>query len=67
MKLKALAEAVMWLPGFAPDEDPIEVLGVAGERREAEVILFPEGRAATAAKSVWPHLDGSVSPALPVT
>ncbi len=60
MKLKALAEAVMWLPGFAPDEDPIEVLGVAGERREAEVILFPEGRAATAAKSVWPHLDGSV-------
>ena len=35
MKLKALAEAVMWLPGFAPDEDPIEVLGVAGERREA--------------------------------
>lgn len=60
MKLKALAEAVMWLPGFAPDEDPIEVLGVAGERREAEVIPFPERRAATAAKSVWLRLNESV-------
>lgn len=60
MKLKALAEAVMWLPGFAPDEDPIEVLGVVGERREAEVIPFPERRVATSAKSVWPRLDESV-------
>jgi N12 class adenine-specific DNA methylase len=60
MKLKALAEAVMWLPGFAPDEDPIEVLGVVGERREAEVIPFPERRATTAVKSVWPRLDESV-------
>lgn len=27
MRLKAINQAVMWLPGFAPEDDPIEVLG----------------------------------------
>lgn len=38
MKMKRIAEAVMWLPGFAPDEDPLEV---HGSIRTAEVITFP--------------------------
>lgn len=62
MKLKALAEACLWLPGFAPDEDPIEVIGAVNERREAEIIPFPQ-QAKTkdnADKSIWPRLEHSV-------
>lgn len=60
MKLKALAEAVMWLPGFAPDEDPIVVLGPVGQR-DAEIIPFPQEttRARAKLKAIWPSLDAS--------
>jgi len=61
MKLKALAEAVMWLPGFAPDEDPIVVLGPVGQR-DAEIIPFPQEttRARAKLKAIWPSLDASI-------
>ena len=61
MKLKALAEAVMWLPGFAPDEDPIVVLGPVGQR-DAEIIPFPHEttRARAKLKAIWPSLDASI-------
>lgn len=60
MKLKALAEAVMWLPGFAPDEDPIVVLGPVGQR-DAKIIPFPQEttRARAKLKTIWPSLDAS--------
>ena len=60
MKLKALAEAVMWLPGFAPDEDPIIVLGPVGQR-DAEIIPFPQEttRARAKLKAIWPSLNAS--------
>lgn len=59
MKMKAIAEASMWLPGFAPDENPIE-LRTIGQQREADVIPFPERMAATSTKSVWPRLEASI-------
>lgn len=63
MKLKAIAEACLWLPGFAPEEDPIKMLGPLGQR-EAEIIQFPQ-EISTKAKAkvkqaVWPRLDASV-------
>ena len=30
MKIKPIAEACMWLPGFGPEEDPLQVLGPLG-------------------------------------
>jgi N12 class adenine-specific DNA methylase/phospholipid N-methyltransferase len=65
MKLKAIAEACLWLPGFAPDEDPIITLGVVGEKKEtATIIPFP-GSSETKAiaevkKAIWPRLDASI-------
>ena len=38
VKLKKLAEATMWLPGFAPDDPPQQVSGLF---RTAEIIVFP--------------------------
>jgi len=63
MKIKEITEACLWLPGFAPDEDPIVTLGVVGERKETEIIPFPgtqEAKAKAAAKAIWPRLDASV-------
>ena len=63
MRLKAIAEACFWLPGFALDEDPIVMLGVVGENREAKIIPFPhvkEAKAQATVKAVWSRLEASV-------
>jgi adenine-specific DNA methylase len=62
MKLKAIAEACLWLPGFAPEEDPIQILGPLGQR-EAEIIQLPQIPTEAQAKvkqAAWPRLDASV-------
>lgn len=58
MKLNKITEAVMWLPGFAPDEDPLEVLGCVS----AKIIPFPvqKTKKAISPAAVWPRLDASV-------
>lgn len=67
MKLTALAEASMWLPGFAPGEDPIEAAHVAAEavaieeavsgpRTFAHRVVVPKKQA----KAVWPALTSDV-------
>lgn len=64
MRLKAIAEECLWLPGFAPGEDPIEILGSVAEQREPEIIPFPRQEKAKAkaevSKVIWPRLDASV-------
>jgi adenine-specific DNA methylase len=61
MRLKKIAEACLWLPGFAPNEDPIEVLGVIGQReveithQEKEVVSND-----TTTKPTWPRINASV-------
>ncbi len=63
MKLKRIAEACLWLPGFAPAEDPIEVLGTIPARSTAEIIpLFQPAKAKAVPKTkpVWPKLEASV-------
>lgn len=65
MRLKKIAAAVMWLPGFEPeDNDPIATIVLQGQgpvvtQREAEIIPFPKAVAAEVAtiKAVWPRLD----------
>ena len=55
----------MWLPGFGPDEDPLQVLGIAGST-SAPVIKaiqtlcdpFVDSRPAQP-KAIWPKLDAS--------
>lgn len=70
MKLKKVAEACMWLPGFAPDEDPREVLGTLGAT-QAEAItdlvlrnLVVEAAAPAANKAVWPRLSAALHASL---
>ncbi|WP_126448406.1 hypothetical protein [Sulfuricystis multivorans] len=61
MRLKPIAEACLWLPGFAPNEDPIEIHGAIGQR-EAEIIPFPQltkAQAEVKTRAVWPSLDAS--------
>ena len=71
MKLKKIAAAVMWLPGFEPENNfPTTPMVLQGEgpvvpQREAEIIQFPKTLAAEVAtiKTVWPRLPaGSFSP-----
>jgi len=66
MKLKAIAEACLWLPGFAPEEDPIAVHGEAGQRN-AKILPFQspdvskkQVKSEAQAKPLWPRLDASV-------
>lgn len=58
MKLKAIAEACLWLPGFAPHEDPIEVLGASCDRPSAKIIPFRQPEKME--KVLWPRLDASI-------
>lgn len=64
MKLKAIAEACLWLPGFAPNEDPVVTHGVVGGKKGAGVVIpFPESqetKAKAEVKAAWPRLDASV-------
>ena len=62
MRLKKISEAVMWLPGFEPeDSTPVVLPTVAVPQQKAEVIQFPrfpaKPVAAVIQKAVWPHLD----------
>src|SRR3989339_336249 len=60
MKLKTIAAAIMWLPGFEPEDNaPIVLQGPVVPQREAEIIPFPKAAAAEVAtiKAVWPRLD----------
>ncbi|MDP1940805.1 MAG: hypothetical protein Q8K54_09195, partial [Gallionella sp.] len=65
MKLKKIAAAIMWLPGFEPEDNfPTTPIVLQGEgpvvpQREAEIIPFPKARAAEVAtiKAVWTRLD----------
>ncbi len=65
MKLKKIAAAIMWLPGFEPEDNaPLACIVLQGEgpvvpQREAEIIQFPKAVAAEVAKikAVWPRLD----------
>jgi len=64
MRLNKIAEACLWLPGFAPNEDPIAVLGVSGQKETAVIIPFPQQNETKAQaevkKAVWPRLEPSV-------
>lgn len=58
MRLKQINQAVMWLPGFAPDEDPLVVLGTACAAKSSLVIQDePEVNVAASAKGGWKRMD----------
>ena len=56
-----IMEAVgnLWLPGFAPDEDPILFWGPVGQRNP-EILGRQETKAQAKVKAVWPRLDASI-------
>jgi N12 class adenine-specific DNA methylase len=61
MRLKRIAEAVMWLPGFAPEDDPVAVDGFAGQEWKGEIIAFPSKEARQSSfMTFWPGLNASV-------
>lgn len=65
IKRNALAEACLWLPGFAPDEDPIATLGTVCEPSCS--LTLAEPAPAEPPRPVWPrlmpeHLEGIRSP-----
>ena len=53
MKIKPIAQACMWLPGFAPDEDPLVVLGSLS----ASTVEEPETPPSIQPLASWPKLD----------
>ena len=53
MKIKPVAHACMWLPGFGPDEDPIEVLGTLASSTVAAHEIVQEVQQ----QAIWPKLD----------
>ena len=60
MRLKRIAEAVMWLPGFAPEDDPVAVHGFAGQEWKGEIIAFPSKEARqSSVMTFWPGLNAS--------
>jgi N12 class adenine-specific DNA methylase len=60
MRLKRIAEAVMWLPGFAPEDDPVAVHGFAGQEWKGEIIAFPSKEARQSSfMTFWPGLNAS--------
>lgn len=63
MRLNAISEACLWLPGFAPEEDPIVTLGAVGVRKETGGAIIPSpqiSQAKAEVKAIWPRLDASV-------
>lgn len=66
MKLKPLAEATMWLPGFGPDEDPLALsasnqepvpeLPAEAIQRNRSCSMIRAPRPVTTPKAVWPTL-----------
>lgn len=69
MKLKPLAEATMWLPGFGPDEDPLAFtasnqdtapeLPPEAIQRNKSCSLIRATRPISTPKAVWPTLTRS--------
>lgn len=55
MKIKTIAQACMWLPGFAPDEDPLVVLGTLPSSKDAQAHSAP----APLQPATWPVLEAS--------
>ena len=53
MKIKPVAHACMWLPGFGPDEDPVEVLGTLASSTVAAHEIVQEVQQ----QAFWPKLD----------
>lgn len=59
MRLTKIAEAVMWLPGFAPGEDPVAVHGPSGQSGiVASASFLPKASKPT--KTLWPRLSNEV-------
>lgn len=60
-KLKKLSVALMWLPGFAPDDPFVPTVGCT-HQQEAVIIDFPRPVAAhgIVEKAVWPPLNEEV-------
>jgi len=65
MKVKEIAEACMWLPGFAPYEDPLQVLGTVGsieasiEHAQASLGLATPESLVVPVKPTWAMLSDS--------
>lgn len=61
MRLKKISEAMMWLPGFAPEDTITSCsvsLPVVAIPQKAEIIQFPKPVVAhQVTKTVWPRLD----------
>ena len=51
--------ADMWLPGFGPDENPLESLG-SDEQGESEPVLATPVLERESPRSVWERLDRAV-------
>lgn len=68
MKLKKISEAIMFLPGFGPGEDPLAVLPPKEdviEGRTAEIIPFPVARKAPVVRNNWPRIEALDAPTGP--
>jgi N12 class adenine-specific DNA methylase/predicted RNA methylase len=55
MKIKPIAQACMWLPGFGPDEDPFEVLGILNSSNVSISEIAQEQQA----QAIWPKLEAT--------
>ena len=55
MKIKTITQACMWLPGFAPDEDPLVVLGTLPSSKDAQA----HSASAPLQPATWPVLEAS--------
>lgn len=78
MKFNAIAEAMSWLPGFGPGEDPLELSSdrideisitevVTGTAADEDMVHRPMSiarivRPVAPPKQVWPSFDGVVHP-----
>ena len=61
-RLKKISEAIMWLPGFAPEDNIVtfDASATTVPHLNAEIIQFPDKAVAShevVAKAVWPHLN----------
>ena len=65
MKLKKISEAMMWLPGFGPGEDPLQLqAAVSNTAFKPQTSLHREVQLASPPKKVWPRLESGLHEAL---
>jgi len=65
MKLKKISEAMMWLPGFGPGEDPLQLqAAVSNTAFKPQTSLHREVKLASPPKKVWPRLESGLHDAL---